>query len=151
MEEDFLTSVNSLSQKALLIILDGFGINPNTNKNAIRDAKKPNLDSLFNDYPYTTISACGTAVGLPDGVMGNSEVGHLNLGAGKPVRQDLIRINEAIENNSLKNMGQLQKLISFAQNHTKRIHMMGLLSDGAVHSHIDHIKALIDIFSEHKD
>ncbi|MDH5581036.1 MAG: 2,3-bisphosphoglycerate-independent phosphoglycerate mutase, partial [Bdellovibrionales bacterium] len=129
----------------------GFGINPNTNKNAIRDAKKPNLDSLFNDYPYTTISACGTAVGLPDGVMGNSEVGHLNLGAGKPVRQDLIRINEAIENNSLKNMGQLQKLISFAQNHTKRIHMMGLLSDGAVHSHIDHIKALIDIFSEHKD
>jgi len=146
-----LTSINSLSQKALLIILDGFGINPNTNKNAIRDAKKPNIDHLFENYPYTTISASGTSVGLPDGVMGNSEVGHLNLGAGKPVRQDLIRINESIENGSLKNMEQLQKLIEFAQKNTKRIHMMGLLSDGGVHSHIDHIKAFINIFSEYKD
>lgn len=142
---------NAISKRGIVIILDGFGINPNTNKNAIRDAKKPTIDSLFANYPFTTIQAGGELVGLPKGVAGNSEVGHLNLGAGKPVRLDLIRINEAIVNNTLKDMDKMQEMISYALAHTKRIHLMGLLSDGNVHSHIEHTKEIIKILSHHPE
>ncbi len=140
-----MTTINQLGNKCLLVILDGFGINENTNKNAIRDAKKPNLDSLFSTFPFTTIEGGGELVGLPKGVMGNSEVGHMNLGAGRPVRQDLVRINEAIEKDTLKDMTELNRIIEFANKGSKRIHLMGLLSDGGVHSHIDHIKALMKV------
>ncbi|MDO9181243.1 MAG: 2,3-bisphosphoglycerate-independent phosphoglycerate mutase, partial [Bacteriovorax sp.] len=142
-----MKSLHALNKRVLLVILDGFGINPKDNKNAILHAKKPNIDFLFSHFPTTTIEAGGLLVGLPKGVAGNSEVGHMNLGAGKSVRQDLVRINEAIENNSLRNMSELKNIIAFARSHSNRIHLMGLLSDGGVHSHINHLKDLIKILS----
>ena len=93
-----MVSIKGISKKSLLVILDGFGINDNNEKNAIKDASTPFIDDLFKSYPFTTITSSGVDVGLPKGVMGNSEVGHMNLGAGRPVRQDLVRINEVIEN-----------------------------------------------------
>ena len=142
-----MKSLHALNKRVLLVILDGFGINPKDNKNAILHAKKPNIDFLFEHYPMTTIEAGGLLVGLPEGVAGNSEVGHMNLGAGKSVRQDLVRINEAMENHTLKDMPELKKLIAFAKTHSNRIHLMGLLSNGGVHSHIEHLKELIKILS----
>lgn len=142
-----MKSLQALNKRVLLCILDGFGINPKDNKNAILHAKKPNIDSLFANYPMTTIEAGGLIVGLPKGVAGNSEVGHMNLGAGKSVRQDLVRINEAIANNTLKDMSELKKLIAYAKSHSNRIHLMGLLSDGGVHSSIFHLKELVKILS----
>lgn len=146
-----MKTIKGLKKRMLLVILDGFGINPNTTKNAIRTAKKPYIDHLFEHYPFTTIQAGGELVGLPKGVAGNSEVGHLNLGAGSPVRQDLVRINEAIENKTLESMKGLTDLITHAKNSTKCIHLMGLLSDGNVHSHINHIKEIIKILSKQSD
>jgi len=143
--------IHALSKKVLLVILDGFGLSPNRFKNAVFDAKKPNIDFLFSNFPTTTIEPGGESVGLPKGVSGNSEVGHMNLGAGRPVRQDLVRINEAISNRTLESMPELKNLIKYALTHTRRIHLMGLLSDGGVHSHIDHIKTLIAILAQHKD
>lgn len=142
-----MASVQALSKRALLVILDGYGINDKDFKNAVKHANTPTLDSLFNGYPFTTIEAGGESVGLPKGLAGNSEVGHMNLGAGSAIRQDIVRINEAIEKNTLKDMEKLKELISTAQNKTKRVHLMGLLSDGGVHSHIDHIKELTKIIS----
>lgn len=146
-----MTTISNLSSRALLVIIDGFGINSSddkSNKNAIKAAKKPNLDNLFSNYPYTTIEAGGEAVGLPKGVAGNSEVGHMNLGAGRPVRQDLVRINEAIATNTLAEMEELQSLISTAKAGNGRVHLMGLLSDGGVHSSIDHLEAIVKILHE---
>jgi 2,3-bisphosphoglycerate-independent phosphoglycerate mutase len=134
-----MNQLTKLSNKCLLVIMDGFGINPNENKNAIKDANTPNLDKTFATYPFTTIEAGGEKVGLPKGVAGNSEVGHMNLGAGKPVRQDLVRINESIEKGEFLNLPRLVKLSKTAAKNTNRVHLMGLLSDGGVHSHIDHI------------
>ncbi|MDD0854237.1 2,3-bisphosphoglycerate-independent phosphoglycerate mutase [Halobacteriovorax sp. GB3] len=139
-----MTTIKSISPKALLVILDGFGINSNETKNAIRDADTKFIDSLMKHYPYTTIEAGGVSVGLPKGVAGNSEVGHMNLGAGRPVRQDLVRINECIEMGKYNDRPLLKELIEKAKTGTKRIHLMGLLSDGGVHSHIDHIKETIN-------
>ncbi len=141
--------IENFNSRVLLVILDGFGINKKDLKNAIIHAKKKNIDSLFSNYPMTLIEPGGELVGLPKGVAGNSEVGHMNLGAGKSVRQDLVRINEAISNNSLKDMDELKNLIQFSKNNSNRIHLMGLLSDGGVHSHIAHLEALIDILSAH--
>ena len=141
-------SVKGCAKRVLLVICDGMGISENNVKNAVKDAKTPTLDALLNEYPNTTIQPGGTLVGLPKGVAGNSEVGHMNLGAGRPVRQDLVRINEAIELDTLKDMSKMQELISKTQNGSKRLHLMGLLSDGGVHSHINHIKAIIDIFKD---
>lgn len=142
-------SIQHLNDRALLVILDGFGINNEDHKNAIKAAKKPNLDRLFNNFPFTTIEAGGEAVGLPKGVPGNSEVGHMNLGAGRPVRQDLVRINEAITKKTLATMPPLLDLINFAKKNSNRVHMMGLLSDGGVHSSIDHLEELVAILSGH--
>jgi 2,3-bisphosphoglycerate-independent phosphoglycerate mutase len=144
-------SLKGLSPRTLLIVLDGFGINPNTNKNAVRDANTPTIDRLFAHYPFTTIEAGGEPVGLPKGVPGNSEVGHMNLGAGKPVRQDLVRINEAIANGTFNDLPLLKEFSDKAMKGTKRIHLMGLLSDGGVHSHITHIKQVIQALSRNKD
>lgn len=145
-----MTSIKGLGQKVLLAIFDGFGINPDSPKNAILSAKTPNIDSFFHDYPFTTIEASGTAVGLPKGVMGNSEVGHLNLGAGRAVTQDLVRINHAISSNSFAELPQIKKLIETSKKNSGRIHLMGLFSDGGVHSHIDHLKEIIKILSKEK-
>lgn len=144
-------SIQGLSPKVLLVILDGFGHNPDGKDNAITVAKTPNIDNIFTHYPFTTIEPGGEAVGLPKGVSGNSEVGHLNLGAGKPVRQDLVRINEAITKNHLREMPKIQELIQISKSGTKRIHLMGLLSDGGVHSHINHLKEILKILNEHSD
>jgi 2,3-bisphosphoglycerate-independent phosphoglycerate mutase len=127
------------------------GYSDNTNKNAVRDAKTPTLDHLIKSYPFTTITPGGVSVGLPKGVAGNSEVGHMNLGAGRPVRQDLVRINESIASDTLKSMPKLRELILEAKNSSKRIHLMTLLSDGGVHSHIEHLKAVLDILKPEYD
>jgi 2,3-bisphosphoglycerate-independent phosphoglycerate mutase len=128
-----------------LIILDGFGYREETFGNAILAAKKPNIDRIWAKYPHTTLRASGEAVGLPDGQMGNSEVGHLNIGAGRVVYQSLTRVNVAIRE------GEFEKNDTFteAMNHVKQrgtsLHLMGLLSNGGVHSHIDHLIALIKL------
>lgn len=145
-----MKSLKGLSQKVLLVVLDGFGINPKGIKNAIIEANTPNLDDLFGHYPFTLIEASGEPVGLPKGVMGNSEVGHLNLGSGRQVRQDLVRINESIENGTLKDLPQMKELISKAKSGSGRIHLLGLLSDGGVHSHISHLEEIIKILSAEK-
>ena len=143
-----MLSIKNFNKRVLLVILDGFGITKNDFKNAIIHADKPHIDQLFSHYPMTTIEPGGELVGLPKGVAGNSEVGHMNLGAGKSVRQDLVRINEAIENKTLASMEELQNIISYAKKNSNRIHLMGLLSDGGVHSHINHLKELISILSK---
>ncbi|GAB4421192.1 MAG: 2,3-bisphosphoglycerate-independent phosphoglycerate mutase [Bacteriovoracaceae bacterium] len=146
-----MSELKGIAQQVLLVILDGFGINDNTIKNAVRDARKPTIDELFSHYPFTTIEAGGLSVGLPKGVPGNSEVGHMNLGAGKPVRQDLVRINEAIQDHSFANLPLLKELCNVADKKTKRIHIMGLLSDGGVHSHIDHLIESVQAIQSHGD
>ncbi|MBT7610437.1 MAG: 2,3-bisphosphoglycerate-independent phosphoglycerate mutase [Bacteriovoracaceae bacterium] len=143
-----MNTCHKLSKRCLLVILDGFGINKADLKNAIKHASTPYIDMLFKSYPFTTIEAGGIKVGLPKGVCGNSEVGHINLGAGRPVRQDLVRINESIEENTLPKMPELIKLIEHAKRNGNRVHLMGLLSDGGVHSHINHIKNIISILAK---
>lgn len=128
--------------RVLLVICDGMGHSDNTVKNAVRDANTPNLDYFYKNHPYALVEPGGEAVGLPDGVAGNSEVGHMNLGAGRPVRQDLVRINEAISNDSFKSLLEYKKLIEVTKKNTKRLHLLCLLSDGGVHAHIDHLKVI---------
>lgn len=140
--------LKNLSHKALLVVIDGYGVNKNSTKNAVKDAHSPNIDQLFAHYPYTTLEAGGEKVGLPQGVAGNSEVGHMNLGAGRSIRQDLVRINEVIENKTLEQMEKLEELIATAKSKTKRIHLMGLFSDGGVHSHINHLEEVLKIFAK---
>ncbi|PIK13948.1 2,3-bisphosphoglycerate-independent phosphoglycerate mutase [Halobacteriovorax sp. JY17] len=146
-----MKSIKKLSDRALLVILDGYGLSESDNKNAVLHANTPNLDLLFKHYPFTKIEAGGEKVGLPKGVIGNSEVGHMNLGAGRPVRQDLVRINESIENHTFNTLPKLIELKESARKASKRIHIMGLLSDGGVHSHIDHIKETIKALTSDGD
>jgi len=127
----------------LLIILDGWGINAATEGNAVAQADTPVLDKLGKIYPSTRIAASGTAVGLPKGQMGNSEVGHLNLGAGRVVYQNYTRINKAIDSGDFFDNPVLNNLYDEIKEKGSALHLMGLLSDGGVHSHIDHLKALV--------
>jgi 2,3-bisphosphoglycerate-independent phosphoglycerate mutase len=127
------------------MILDGWGINPDCNNNAVCLADTPHLDQLFNRLPHTRIGASGEDVGLPDGQMGNSEVGHLNLGAGRVVYQDLTRISRSIHDGTLQTNRVLTNAFSALKNSKGKLHLMGLLSDGGVHSHISHLFALIDM------
>jgi 2,3-bisphosphoglycerate-independent phosphoglycerate mutase len=140
-----MLSLKNLHSPVVLCILDGFGDNPQDLKNAITHAHKPHLNQLFHHYPRTTLVSGGEAVGLPKGVSGNSEVGHLNLGAGRPVRQDLVRINEAIELNTFKELLKWKELIEMTKKNSKRLHLLGLLSDGSVHSHINHLKHILSL------
>ncbi|QNR24987.1 2,3-bisphosphoglycerate-independent phosphoglycerate mutase [Croceimicrobium hydrocarbonivorans] len=133
----------SNSPKAALIILDGWGIAKNLEVSAIDKAQTPFVDSLYHQYPNTRLQASGLAVGLPDGQMGNSEVGHMNLGAGRVVYQDLVKINMAVEDGSLAKEPVLVEALDYALNQKKKVHFIGLLSDGGVHSHIQHLKGLI--------
>ena len=134
----------STKKLAMLVIMDGYGIRNVVDGNAIANAKKPNLDKLFNKYPNTLIEASGEAVGLPDGQMGNSEVGHMNIGAGRVVFQSLTRVNIACRENKLLSMPAIDKAIKHAINNNSDLHIMGLMSDGGVHSHIDHIIYLMN-------
>ena len=127
------------------IIMDGYGINSKTEGNAIYMAKQPNLDSYFKSYPNTQLQASGLAVGLPDGQMGNSEVGHLNIGGGRVVYQDLVKINKAIRDKSIMTNPEIVNAFSYAKETGKAIHFMGLTSDGGVHSSLEHLFALCDI------
>jgi 2,3-bisphosphoglycerate-independent phosphoglycerate mutase len=146
-----MQTIQGLSPRVLLVIMDGYGMNPAEHMNAVKAANKPFLDNIFTHYPYTTIQPGGEAVGLPKGVAGNSEVGHLNLGAGRPVRQDLVRINEAIAMKSLATMPRMKELVEKALAGNKRLHLMGLLSDGGVHSHINHLKEILKVLSIYPD
>lgn len=127
----------------MLMILDGYGLRSEKHGNAIASAKKPNLDKIFKNWPNTQISASGSDVGLPDGQMGNSEVGHLNIGAGRIVYQDLTRISKAISDGDFFKNPVMENAIASCIEKNSALHLMGLLSDGGVHSHIDHLCALI--------
>lgn len=129
----------------MLMILDGFGISDNVDGNAVREARKPNYDELKAKYPHTTLSASGLDVGLPEGQMGNSEVGHLNIGAGRIVYQELTRITKSIKDEDFFENRALNFAIDEALKNNSSVHLMGLLSDGGVHSHINHLKALITL------
>lgn len=134
-----------MSKKAMLVIMDGWGLGQVPAADAIRAANTPFVDSLYNKYPNTTLTTCGEVVGLPDGQMGNSEVGHLNLGAGRIVYQELQRINVAIREGELQKNEAILNSIKYARNNNKPLHLLGLVSDGGVHSHINHVKALVDL------
>jgi 2,3-bisphosphoglycerate-independent phosphoglycerate mutase len=133
------------NKKAILIIMDGWGIGKIKSSDAIQHAKVPFVQSLYSTYPNSTLITCGEEVGLPDGQMGNSEVGHLNLGAGRIVYQDLQRINVAIRDNSFGENEALLQSIHYAKANNKTLHLLGLVSDGGVHSHINHIKAITNL------
>ncbi|MGB1206487.1 MAG: 2,3-bisphosphoglycerate-independent phosphoglycerate mutase [Chitinophagales bacterium] len=133
------------NKKIILVILDGWGLGKNQKVSAIANAKTPFMDSITKKYPTASLVTYGEAVGLPAGQMGNSEVGHLNIGAGRVVFQELLRINNALKDNSLAQNNTFLAAIQYAKEHKKNIHLMGLLSDGGVHSHIEHLKGLCNI------
>jgi 2,3-bisphosphoglycerate-independent phosphoglycerate mutase len=133
------------AKKVILIIMDGWGLGKVASADAIQHSNVPFVSSLYSKYPNTTLITCGEAVGLPDGQMGNSEVGHLNLGAGRIVYQELQRINVAIRNGSFAKNEMLLAPIRFAKENKKSLHLFGLVSDGGVHSHINHLKAIVDV------
>ena len=127
------------------MILDGWGIAKNKAVSAIDKAKTPFVNSLYSKYSNSKLEASGLAVGLPAGQMGNSEVGHMNIGAGRVVYQDLVRVNKAIDDKELDENPVLNAAFDYAKKNNKAVHFIGLLSDGGVHSHIDHLKGLISI------
>jgi len=129
----------------LLMILDGFGVNPNPDNNGVAQANTPRLDEFFAHFPMTLLQASGSAVGLPDGQMGNSEVGHLTIGCGQVIRQDLVAIDSAIEDGSFSENKVLLETINEAKTNDRPLHLIGLVSDGGVHSHIHHLLALIEL------
>ncbi|MGG6433374.1 phosphoglycerate mutase (2,3-diphosphoglycerate-independent) [Anoxybacillus kestanbolensis] len=128
-----------------LIILDGFALREETFGNAVAQAKKPNFDRYWNEYPHATLTACGEAVGLPEGQMGNSEVGHLNIGAGRIVYQSLTRVNIAIREGEFERNETFLAAMDHVKKHGTNLHIFGLLSDGGVHSHINHLFALLKL------
>ncbi len=144
----FITSifvVMSLNtKKVALLILDGLGYGKNDESNAVLASKTPFLDQLFETYPHSKLEASGEAVGLPHGQMGNSEVGHMNLGAGRVVYQELGRINKAVREGEFNSDPVIQKALEIAKANHKKVHFIGLLSDGGVHAHIEHLKGLCD-------
>jgi 2,3-bisphosphoglycerate-independent phosphoglycerate mutase len=133
----------------VLVILDGVGVNPSKLNNGVAEAQTPRLDTFFSRYPHTTLNASGHAVGLPDGQMGNSEVGHLTLGAGEIIHQDVVKISEAISNGQFFINQALMDAIEKASLSKRPLHLVGLVSDGGVHSHLDHLKAVIRLAKDH--
>jgi 2,3-bisphosphoglycerate-independent phosphoglycerate mutase len=137
------------NQKTILIIMDGWGIAEDKNVSAIEAAKTPFYDKCLAEYPHIRLQASGLAVGLPEGQMGNSEVGHMNIGAGRIVYQELVRINLAIKEGSFEQETAVQNMIQYCQKNQKPLHLLGLISDGGVHSHIEHLKGLLTILSKY--
>lgn len=133
------------AKRCVLIILDGWGISPSKNGNAIYQAGTPNIRKLKESYPMTRLQCAGEAVGLPDGIMGNSEVGHMNIGAGRIVYQDILRIDMAIRNGSFFDNSVLNGVMDTVYRKKSALHLLGLVSDGGVHSHIRHLFALLDL------
>ena len=132
-------------KKVILIILDGWGLSDEKEYNAIAQAKTPNFDELWNNFPHSRLEASGKSVGLPEGQMGNSEVGHLNIGAGRIVYQDLEKINKAIEDNLLEKNPILSQAFEKTKKFNSTLHIKGLISPGGVHSHMNHLYALINL------
>ncbi len=137
-----------MSKKAILAILDGWGLGINPDVSALDKANTPFIDGCLKNFPHTTLEASGLAVGLPFGQMGNSEVGHMNLGAGRVVYQNLVKLNMAVENGSLGQQKVIQDAFEYAKRENKKVHFIGLVSDGGVHSHINHLKGLLTAASE---
>ena len=135
-----------MSQKCVLIITDGIGYKPDSPYNAFANATKPTYDWLFKNVPYSLIHTYGESVGLPEGQMGNSEVGHMSIGSGRVLYQDLVRISRALESKELAQNPALQQFMQESQ----AVHLLGLMSDGGVHSHLAHFVALAEIFAAHK-
>ncbi len=133
-----------MNKKVILMILDGWGKSPDPKVSAIDNANTPFIDSLYKQYPDANLLTDGMNVGLPEGQMGNSEVGHMNLGAGRIVYQDLAKINLAVKEDTLKSEPTLVEAFEYAKKNNKKIHFLGLVSDGGVHSHIDHLKGLLN-------
>lgn len=133
-----------MNKKVILMILDGWGKSPDPKVSAIENAYTPFIDSLYHKYPNAMLRTDGLNVGLPDGQMGNSEVGHMNLGAGRIVYQDLVKINLAVQEKTLVQEKALADALAYAKQHNKKVHLLGLVSDGGVHSHINHLKGLVD-------
>ena len=136
------------NSKTILIILDGWGHGDKSKSDAIFHAKTPYIDSLYKNYPNSELLTDGEKVGLPNGQMGNSEVGHLNIGAGRIVDQDLVKINKACSDNSITTNKNLKKSFQHVKENNSSLHLMGLVSDGGIHSHIDHLYKLIDVAQE---
>jgi 2,3-bisphosphoglycerate-independent phosphoglycerate mutase len=134
-----------MEKRVILVIMDGWGLGKVASADAIQQAHVPFVSSLYGKYPNSTLVTCGEAVGLPDGQMGNSEVGHLNLGAGRIVYQELQRINVAVKTGEMAQNKVLLDAIAYAKTNQKPLHLLGLVSDGGVHSHINHLKALCDL------
>jgi len=146
-------NINRLSvpqSPVVLAILDGWGHREDTTDNAIKSASTPIMDALWHAYPHTLISASGSDVGLPDGQMGNSEVGHLTIGSGRIIQQELVRISNIVKNNQLGMVPELKDMADSLKKANSTLHIMGLCSDGGVHSHIDHLLGLIKWASENE-
>jgi 2,3-bisphosphoglycerate-independent phosphoglycerate mutase len=139
-----------MHKKVILMILDGWGITQNPEVSAVFNAKTSFIDSLYTKYPNASLRTDGLHVGLPEGQMGNSEVGHMNLGAGRIVYQNLVKLNLAIKENTLGKEKELLNALNYAKENNKNVHFLGLVSDGGIHSHINHLKALLDVASENK-
>jgi len=137
-----------MNKKVILMILDGWGTSPDPEVSAIDHANTPFIDGLYNNFAHASLRTDGLHVGLPEGQMGNSEVGHMNLGAGRIVYQDLAKINLAVTNKTLGNEAVLKDAIAYAKAQNKPIHLLGLLSDGGVHSHINHLFGIIETLEE---
>ena len=138
-----------MNKKVILMILDGWGTSPDPKVSAIDHAETPYIDSLYKKYPNASLRTDGLHVGLPEGQMGNSEVGHMNLGAGRIVYQDLAKINLAIKENTLAKEKVLTDAFKYAKENNKNLHFLGLVSNGGVHSHINHLKGLVDAANEY--
>ena len=136
-------------KKAILIILDGWGIGNKTKSDVIFNGNTPFIDSLYNNYPNSQLRTDGLNVGLPEGQMGNSEVGHLNIGAGRVLYQDLVKINKAIEDNSISEIKEIKDAYSYAKKNNKKLHLIGLVSEGGVHSSMEHLFKLCDIAKDY--
>src|SRR5210317_867375 len=136
---EFFNTVKAMEKKVILIILDGWGETQNPDVSAIYKAKTPFFDYLLKNYPNASLRTDGLHVGLPEGQMGNSEVGHMNLGAGRIVYQDFVKINNAVKNKSLGKESVLVDAFDYAKKNQKDVHFLGLVSDGGVHSHINHL------------
>ena len=134
----------------VLAILDGWGHRKEVPDNAIKSANTPIMDSLWHAYPHTLISASGSDVGLPDGQMGNSEVGHLTIGSGRIIQQELVRISNIVKNHQLGLIDDLKEMADSLKKKNSTLHITGLCSDGGVHSHIDHLLGLIKWASDNE-
>ena len=139
-----------MNKKVILLILDGWGITQNPNVSAIFNAKTPYINSLYDVYPSSELRTDGEHVGLPDGQMGNSEVGHMNLGAGRIVYQNLAKINIAVREGKLSKEKELLNAFKYAKEHQKNVHLLGLVSNGGIHSHINHVKGILSAANDHE-